>query len=322
LRNLSPHTHRAGNRVFLFSKKTRSGQRGTITPLPDGIAVATVQKNRDTAASVEHCAFHPLSPGEDEAGALQRIIHAQGLDKIDCCSVLGIGDYQLLLVEAPEVPAAELRAAIRWRIKDLIDYHVDDAVLDVFDAPAGGARGVQDHLYVVVARAALVQERIKQLESAGAALDIIDIPELAMRNIAGLLPEDEQGVAMLYFERDRGLITLTRDNTLYLARSLEIGFEQLQESPALVEHLALEVQRSLDYYDRHFQQAPISAVALAPLGDNTDRMVEALQAQIGLPCRAINIADILECREPPRQEDINRCLLTLGAALRSEVATL
>ena len=279
--------------MFLFNKAKKSGMRGAVTVLDGGVAVATVQQARNETARVEHCAFHPCSPGEDEAAALQRVVNARGLDKIDCCSVLGIGDYQLLLFEAPEVPPTELRAAIRWRIKDLIDFHVDDAVLDVFNAPAGGARGVQDHLYVVVARAALVQERIRQLENAGAALDVIDIPELAMRNIASLLPEDEQGVAMLYFEKDRGLITLTRDKSLYLARSLEIGAEQLQNSPALVEHLALEVQRSLDYYDRHFQQAPISALTLAPLGESTAQLAEALQAQIGLACREIRIDDFV-----------------------------
>jgi len=308
--------------VLLFGKTSKSERRGAITPTAEGVAVATVRRNKDGTQAVEHCAFHPLSPGEDTAAALQRTVRNQGLDRISCCSVLGIGDYQLLLVEAPEVPPAELRAAIRWRIKDLIDFHVDDAVLDVFDAPAGGARGVQDHLYVVVARAALVQERIKQLESAGATLDIIDIPELAMRNIASLLPEDEQGVALLYFEHDRGLITLTRDNTLYLARSLEIGFRQLQDSPTLVERLALEVQRSLDYYDRHFQQAPISAVAIAPLPEPAPQLVDALQARIGLSCRETDISELIDCREPPQREDLSRCLLSLGAALRRETAAL
>ncbi len=303
--------------MFLFGNRKKSGLRGGVTPCEDGIAVASVNSDK---TRVERCAFQPLSPGEETGAALQRV--ARDLDGVDCCSVLAIGDYQLLLVEAPEVPPAELRAAIRWRIKDLIDFHVDDAVLDVFDAPAGGARGVQDHLYVVVARAALVQERIRQLEGAGIALDVIDIPELAMRNIAALLPEDEQGVAMLYFERDRGLITLTRDKTLYLARSLEIGYAQLQQTPQLIEQLALEVQRSLDYYDRHFQQAPVSAVTVAPFAGDAGELSEALQIQTGLPCRTLQLGELLQCEEMPDTQDMGRCLLTLGAALRRETASL
>ena len=58
-------------------------------------------------------------------------------------SVLDPDSYRLLLVEAPDVPADELRAAVRWRVKDLIDFHVDDAVIDVFEMPQharGGRR--------------------------------------------------------------------------------------------------------------------------------------------------------------------------------------
>ena len=44
-----------------------------------------------------------------------------------CATLLKPGDYQLLLVEAPNVTPDELKGAIRWKIKDLIEYHIDDA---------------------------------------------------------------------------------------------------------------------------------------------------------------------------------------------------
>ena len=99
------------------------------------------------------------------------------------------------MVEAPEVPPAELKAAIRWRIRDLIDFHIDDAVLDVFDTPPSGARGVQEHLYAVVSKSSLVRERVDLLLDVGIELEIIDIPELALRNIAAKLEQDSSGQA-------------------------------------------------------------------------------------------------------------------------------
>ncbi len=53
------------------------------------------------------------------------------------------------------MPAAcdnELRAAVRWRIKDLIDFHIDDAVIDVFEMPAHARGGPNRMMYAVKAR--------------------------------------------------------------------------------------------------------------------------------------------------------------------------
>ena len=39
------------------------------------------------------------------------------------------------LVEAPSVPATEVKSAVRWELKDLLDYPVDAATVDVADVP-------------------------------------------------------------------------------------------------------------------------------------------------------------------------------------------
>lgn len=59
--------------------------------------------------------------------------------------------YQLLQIEAPDVDPAELRAAVRWRIKDLIDYHVEDAVVDVIDVPQLEGRSGNHAMYALSA---------------------------------------------------------------------------------------------------------------------------------------------------------------------------
>ncbi len=241
---------------------------------------------------------------------------------------MGLGSYHLLLIEAPEVPADELRAAVRWRIRDLIDFHVDDAVLDVFDAPAGGARGAQTHLYVVVCRSNDVKTLADSLLDAGIGLNVIDIPELALRNLAASLPEDEQGMAILYFGPERGLIALCRNRTLYLARTLDIGQNRVLEAladghtEALFDSLALEMQRSLDYYDRHFQQAPISSVLVAPLGAPVPGLTDNLQTNLGIQTRMLDLAEIVDGAEAVPPEQAGQCMLAVGAALRSESKTL
>ena len=201
-------------------------------------------------------------------------------------------------------------------------------MLDVFDAPASGARGTKTHLYVVVSRSNDVKQLADRLQDAGVGLGVIDIPELALRNVAAQLPEDAQGVALLYFGAQRGLIALCRNQTLYLARTLDIGQERIQEAvtdgqtAGLFDALALEVQRSLDYYDRTFQQAPITHLVIAPLSEPVPELVDSLRANLGLQARMLDLAEVVDGADTLAPGDASRCLLAIGAALRAESKAL
>jgi MSHA biogenesis protein MshI len=309
-----------------FGKARARGIHTAVVVRSDGVALAQV----DTTASrphLQHCQFHAANESQ-LAEALSTLGRQQNLAKAECHTVMPLGSYSLLLIEAPDVPANELRAAVRWRIRELIDFHVDDAILDVFDAPASGARTTQTHLYVVVSRSNDVKQLADQLQDAGIGLGVIDIPELALRNVAAQLPEDAQGVALLYFGAERGLIALCRNQTLYLARTLDIGQTRLQEAAAdgqteaLFDALALEVQRSLDYYDRTFQQAAISHLLITPLVEPVPGLVEGLRDNLGLQARMLELSEVVDGAEKVSAESAAHCLLAIGAALRSESKTL
>ena len=106
-------------------------------------------------------------PLEAKAGAAEKLAKELHFDRYQCATLLRPGEYQMLLVEAPTVPQAELKSAIRWRIKDLLDYHVDDATVDVLDIPPESGQPARSHsMYAVAARNEVIKERIKTFESA------------------------------------------------------------------------------------------------------------------------------------------------------------
>jgi MSHA biogenesis protein MshI len=310
----------------MFALKT--GKQPTllssVVPCPAGIAIAQVEQQNEASFALQSCEFIPVPAGGDTD--IAQLLKGHRLDKQPCTTMLPIGDYQLLVVDAPEVPPAELRAAIRWRIQDMIDFHVDDAVLDVFDVTVSSSNYTKKQLYVVVARTSTVKQHINQLEQAGVNLDIIDIPELALRNIAARLPEDASGLVTLYFEEERCLITLTHESRLYLTRTLDIGYRQLQEAASnpqpLSNRLALEIQRSMDYYEHNYRQAPIKSLAILPVPVTLYGFTDALQQTLGLETRIVSMSDILECGPEPDAETTARCLLAVGSALRTEEKTL
>ena len=165
---------------------------------------------------------------EGDFEGVQRLAKELGLDRYQCSTLLDPGEYQLLLVEAPNVPAAELKTAIRWRIKDLLDYHVDDATVDVLEVPRNPAGGERGHsMYAVTARNDVVKSCIGRFEAAHIPLTVIDIEETAQRNVAALFERDERGLALLHLGEEQGLLTINYQQELVLARRIEVGMRAL-----------------------------------------------------------------------------------------------
>jgi len=316
----------------LFKKRIKKNALVAVCTNEHAIAVARVSREKDLPPSVDLCEVQEVENISVHDAEMARLVKMYHLDDYRCVGTMGLGEYNLLLVEAPDVQPEELRAAIRWRVKDLIDFHIDDAVIDVFEVPDQKTAGMNKMMYAVVAQSVLVKQRIERLTQAGLNLDVIDIPELALRNVAALLPEDVGGVALIYIGPGSGLITITRQATLYLSRRIDSGYDTLPEMALSVlddadcqhwlDRIVIEVQRSLDYYESHFSQPPISAVKITPLGKDIPGLTEYLSEQLGLPVRFLDINQLIDSPEPIQSELQANCLLPIGAALRQEAAAL
>ena len=266
---------------------------------------------------------------EKDGAELQQAAQEYELGRYRCATLLQPAEYQLLMVDAPNVPREELKAAIRWRVKDLLDYHIDDAIMDVLDIPVDkDAPGKSHYMYAVAAKNAIVQGQVAQFERAKIALQVIDIPETAQRNIAELYETADRGIGMLTFDDHAGgLFTLSFKGELYLARRLDLTWSQLvaaQESQrqAYFERIRVELQRSLDHFERQYQNITLSELLLGPMPE--DIGLEAfLSSQLYLPLRQINLADALEFVGDDMGIDKQWQLLrVLGAALRLEAKAL
>ena len=71
---------------------------------------------------------------------LSRLAQSKGLKRYRCASLLGEGLYRVAQLEAPAVPAEERVQALRWRLKDVVDFPVDGASVAVVDIPTEGGR--------------------------------------------------------------------------------------------------------------------------------------------------------------------------------------
>ena len=231
----------------------------------------------------------------DYAGA-QRLSREWHLERYRCATLLEPSDYQLLLVEAPNVPAAELKSAIRWRIKDLLDYHVDDATVDVLDIPPDPTGAVRTHsMYAVAARNDAVQACIERFDAAQIPLSVIDIAETAQRNIASLYEDEGRGAGMLYLGQASGLFTINFRGELYLARRFDIGYDQVStasERDEAFNRVAVELTRTLDHFDRQFGYVAINKILLGPEPEDSG-LLDYLKSILDLPVVRVELAEAL-----------------------------
>lgn len=263
--------------------------------------------------------FHPYAREMDLAETLMRLGRVYQLESANCTTLLDQKDYKLLLTKAPEVAEEELASALRWQINDLLDCPAEDIALELFDLPGERAPGQAREIYVATTRRDVIARRVEIFTDARVNLQVIDIPELAQRNIARLLPEDAQGVAVLWLHRHGGLITLSRQGNLYLSRHIKVGMEALgagDEGAQALDTVTLEIQRSLDYYESHHHLQPVQQLVLAPVEGEGEAICQRLGGQLGISSRYLDLEQILQIKTEMPENWQQRLYLAIGAALR------
>ena len=275
-------------------------------------------------STIRNCGTKALG---DSSADFERVTKELGAERFQCLTLLPSTDYHLLLVDAPNVPVPELKAAVRWRLKDMLDYHVDDATIDVLDIPVpSGARG--HSMYAVAARNELIQGTIQRFSAAAVPLSVIDIAETAQRNVATLFEPAERGVGMLYLFPKQALLTVNFKGELYLARRIDAGAEQLlaaaqAQRDEAMSRILLELQRSLDHLDRQFPFVTIAKLLLAPEPRETG-LAGHLAANLGVAVEKADLGRVMDFAAGAEigDEAAWRLFHVLGAALRNEVKTL
>ena len=301
-----------------FRKKARTTSRVGIVSYPDQLVVAHVEE-RDGSPYLLQCERAALESGKDASRILVKLVKDMGLEDRQCSYVLDPKDYNLHLLEAPQVEASELRAAVRWKIKDLLDMKVDDAAIDVFQVPQDAYRG-REMVYVVATLKTRIQKIVEMVNASGLELAVIDLPELVLKNVSSCYLDDRNGLAFMDLRRSGSTMNLTHDGDLYLTRRINTQLDQAVMNSAdwveVRDRLVLEIQRSLDYYESQMGKSPITRITIAPRMHDTHEMSKALDELLTAQVSPFNLADFMLADVPLTPELQQFALPAIGATLR------
>jgi MSHA biogenesis protein MshI len=307
--------------LSLFQSSKRNGWHVGVFPSERETALAIVRTTRSGRRILRHCAVHPAVEIRAEH-VLAPLNHNRQLARAPVSAVLSAQDYQLVQVDAPDVQPSEMRSAVRWKLREIINFPVSEAVVDVFDIPEQARYVDTRMIFAVAAHSDAVRRVVELVKPRARGFDVIDIPELCLRNLSALLPQDERGVALIALGEGFAQLLLTCQGILYLARRIEftrqsdvISLEDGAEKDSLP--LAIELQRSLDYYESHFDRPPITEIVIAADDERAQRVLAPLRSETGLAVDTFNVRQLFNVEAGLEPDTHFAALVALGAALRT-----
>lgn len=285
-------------------------------------AFALVQRGADGKPVVRWTASAPWG---QPVAALQRLRRQHGLHRHRCVAVLQRHQYQCVTMDAPaDVPRSDWAAAVRWQLKDTVDFPVDSAAVDVLAVPEGTSYRAQPQLIAVAAAASQVRPLVECAVDAGAPWQAIDITETALRNLSALVEPDGRAQALLHCQRGHATLVVTHGGELLATRQMDLNLlfdddADPDQRSAGHEQAGLELQRTLDGVERAFGQVTLARLLITPM-PGVHALCDHLGPLLYVPVAPLDLQHALDWSAVPDlladPSLLNQHLCAIGAALR------
>ena len=258
----------------------------------------------------------------DDEATLSALRKPMRLERYRCTAMLSHGQYQLIQTDAVAGTPDEARETVRWKLKDQVEFPVDTAAIDLLPIPSDGRT---PQVFAALSPESTIAPLVQAFQTAKVPLAAIDLPEISQRNLAALFEEKGRGQATLVFDDDEGLLTFTLNGELLVARHVELTARQLMTADddrrgTLFERIALDVQRSLDNFDRLYSSIPLTHLLITPI-PGVDGFLAYLRANLTISVVPLDVSSVVDIGAVPALLDPLRqfqCLRAIGAALRDE----
>lgn len=290
---------------------------------PQGIAMAyCLCLSGQVKPSIKALAFKEAATLTEKTEALRQFVLENHLEQVECNFVLNYKEYRLALVDAPVVPQEEINQALQWLAREAIDFPIEEAVLDSFEVPLPRARDSHKVCYLTAVQRLVIPPIKTLVTQAGLVLKSIDVPELILRNLAFQQPSDTKGQLVVQLIPTGGRLLVCREGNIYLIRNLDLNLESLlkgqpsENTEGILEEVALEIQRSLDFCQGYFRQPVAQSILLLPTQLNIDLLQQTLHSALGLEIQALDMAHHLAFEPSISTSDQINSLMAIGAALR------
>ncbi len=298
--------------LSLFQRRVKKGGLTSVVFTSEGVAFAHTTK-KQSEIKLDVCDFQSSASPLKEPVRFSDYINSKNLAGSQASVVLPSDCYQILLVEKPSVPDAELVDALRWRVKDLVSFDVEHAILDYVDLPDDAYRNRSKMVYVVIAEAKKVETYVEWCQEIGLNPVIVDVPEFALLNLSEDLADEEAGLAVFFMDCRNSSINLMSDSALYFTRQLQYN---LYSTPESAGSAVLEMQRSMDYYESQVGKPPCVRLIVFPMLMDDDPLISELRYNLPLDIHSLNLENLVHTDLELSADLQKKATIAIASALR------
>ena len=296
---------------------------------PGWVAVAPCD-GRVYAVHVQHAPeSRPLLSWADSASwaepssALRELRRRGRLNGYRRLALLERAQYHLIPMAAPNTPPEEWRDAARWSLKDSVEFPVENAGVALLQVPTDPGRHRPPSLLAVVCAHTHLAALATASSDAYTPWEVIDIPEIGLRNIAALAEVAPGAQALLHVNAVHSTLVIVHQGELLLARQIDVGLTQLMATDAnerqtAHERASLRLQRTLDSFEREFSYLSLTSLLVCP-GATLTSFIAYARELVYVPMLALELSDYVDLSATPELTAADQqgiYLPAIGAALR------
>ena len=206
-----------------------------------------------------------------------------------CRWMLSADHYQSHTVDAPNVSKNELREALKWQIKELLDKPVDEMLISHYRPNHPDANYKQ--INAIAVEKDLVENLIDITSKAGLALDSIEIEELCIGNalidrledkVVGFVGENSAGLIFNFYHQNELCFSRYKKGRYIPKQPSETELVLDDELQAQEDSFLLETQRTLDYVVSQIFRRPLDCIFLQNSNTN-EKLAETMSQLTDIP---------------------------------------
>ena len=252
---------------------------------------------------------------ESLALVLMGIVKKHQLELTPTYWLLSPDDYQLFLIDSLAVEKDEFRSALNWRLRNLISYPVNEASIDYFTFPPKKTGSTNPIIGAVAAKMEQLGAVIDIFKKANLNLTVIDIPELALRNLTARFENDEKSTALIYFYDNMAILNISHQKSLYFTRHINLSVAA-ETKVQDYEQLSLEIVRYFDYFQSQWRLANPTRIFVASDHGSIHETANMLAKHLMMPVEVITLGSMLMDQHKTTIE--KHYLLEFGTTLRKD----
>ena len=239
---------------------------------------------------------YPVDRPEKLGKVLKFINSDSQLEGVGTVVVIPADKTQTTQIELADVSETEAQYSLPWQVKDLISISPQDMVCDFISMdiqPSGQAPKAQ----IIATHRSYLEHILKPLHE-----DRVPVTAISTEQFVLACMQNTKDTAQLLFVQHAGMaatLLILKNRQICFARKIRgtesvINLIEQDVREYGAEMIAIEIQRSIDYYESQLKQPPIKDALVAMSGSNEQLIADLLDATLPVRTKVIPYNTILD----------------------------